>query len=215
MSRKERGDTIIEVMIATAIASLAILSILAIMNRNLATIQMTVETTIVRQNIDSQAEVLRFLKDQYLVARSSENGYPKIWKDISDARNNDNVMTEATPFGDCTPSEPTKAFYFAQSTSDDEGVDISSITMRRVADGFKDANGINGTDGDPYEDVETFARPGEGLWIEPIVSDDQTGNTTRYIDFHIRACWYPPYNGPTATMGTIVRLYYTVGDDTI
>lgn len=215
MTSRQRGDTIIEVMIATAIASLTIMSILALMNRNLATIQLAVESTIVRQNIDSQSEILRFLKDEYLANRSSESGYSAIWQDITDVKNRDNIMIEATPFGECNPREPTKAFYFTQSGSGDEDVDISSISMRRVSSGFKDANGINGTDGDPFEDVQAFARPGEGLWIEPVISEDQSTRQTRYVDFHVRACWYPPYSGPTSTMGTIIRLYYTAGDDTV
>jgi hypothetical protein len=50
----------------------------------------------------------------------------------------------------------------------------------------------------------------QGIWIEGIRSQangDSNQTNTRFIDFHIRACWENPGQGPPMTIGTIVRLY--------
>ena len=199
MSKLQRGDTIIEVLFATAIAALIIMMTITLMNRNLSTIQMATETTMVRQNIDSQAEVLRFLKDQYMTNRSVNTGYSKLWKDTVSTSASGHATTQASTFTQCTP--PAKAFYLNQAsdTGDQEATDVSNINVVAV---------------DPalYKDLDSHARIGRGIWVEA-VAPVFTTETVRYVDFHIRACWDPPYGGNKATLGTIVRQYYTVGVD--
>jgi hypothetical protein len=61
-----------------------------------------------------------------------------------------------------------------------------------------------------YDDTTGALLDSEGMWIEGIRSQ-ATGNANadnaRFIDFHIRACWNNPGQGPVMTIGTIVRLY--------
>lgn len=202
--KRQRGDTIIEVFFATAIAGAVILMTLTLMNRNLATIQMATENTIVRQNIDSQAEVLRFLKDEYMANRAVNTGYPGTWKRILSTH----VRNQASQFGinnvpgDCVP--PAAAFYIAPApaTGDQESADIANITLQPVSTGEYN-----------YDNITSSAQSGRGIWVEAVSPVFAAADKARYVDFHIRACWDPPYNGQRATMGTIVRLYYTVGED--
>ncbi len=102
----------VEVLFATATASLLIVITLVIMNRNLAQIQMSSETTFVRQAIDSQAEVLRYMRDQYTdnpgaeLKADSTPTFSKLWKDMVDSsRPGTHAQATATDFGTCQPDD--------------------------------------------------------------------------------------------------------------
>ena len=59
-----RGDTIIEVVMAVAMFSMLAIGIMALMNSGIAMAQRSLELTLVRQQIDSQAEMLRYIHDK-------------------------------------------------------------------------------------------------------------------------------------------------------
>lgn len=90
-----RGDTLIEVMFAVAIFGLVAIGTISLMNKGLATTQNSLEVTMARQEIDAQAEALRFLHSAYLsepkksdvtpiedVCRTP-NSYRDLWKCIT------------------------------------------------------------------------------------------------------------------------------------
>ena len=54
------GDTLIEVMFATTVFSLVVVSSLSLMNQGVASAQRSLEITTVRQQMDGQVETLRF-----------------------------------------------------------------------------------------------------------------------------------------------------------
>ncbi|MCA9342347.1 hypothetical protein KC945_03000, partial [Candidatus Saccharibacteria bacterium] len=72
VSKYQRGDTLIEVLLAFSIFTLVAISTFALMNRGINTAQQSLETTLVRQQLDSQAELLRFIHDTK----------PAIWNEI-------------------------------------------------------------------------------------------------------------------------------------
>ena len=91
---RKRGDTLIEVMIAVGIFGLVAVGAISLMNRGLATAQTTLETTMARQEIDTQAEALRFIHNAYLSKSGNANdedteaedttyySYRNLWKDL-------------------------------------------------------------------------------------------------------------------------------------
>jgi hypothetical protein len=192
-----RGDTIIEVLFATAVGALVIMAVLTLMNRNLATIQTTIENTIVRQSIDAQADFLRYLADEYKSSPSSPEG--RIFAQlISSGQYRLSAGTEsATTFGECNLSNDAqgKAFYLSQPVSEAS----QALELKKY---------------DSTMTPDTYAGPGKGLWIEAI-GPDPADNTANYIDFHILACWDAPASSQKATLGTIVRVFYIVGDNSI
>src|SRR5690554_6136705 len=107
--KRQRGDTIIEVLFATAALSLVIVIAFAIMNRGIATAQLAVENTFVRQNIDGQAEALRFLRNAYVASTNPAGHVANEWGKI-----NDRLIEQASPFGNCEPS--SQAFYINTDT---------------------------------------------------------------------------------------------------
>lgn len=71
MQKKQRGDTIVEVMVAFAVFTLVAVGAVTVMNRGVALAQRSLEITLVRQQIDGQAELLRFARDTESVAWSN------------------------------------------------------------------------------------------------------------------------------------------------
>lgn len=81
--RSRRGDTLVEVMFAVAIFGMITVSAISIMNRGLYGAQETLEVTMARSEIDTQADALRFIHDAYVADMNNDsNPYAKIWKEI-------------------------------------------------------------------------------------------------------------------------------------
>lgn len=196
----ETGDTLIEVLFAFAVLSMVIVGALTIMNQGTIASQRSLETTLVRQEIDGQATTLRFMHDAYVanfkpgvaIAATSPAGQ---WKAMTDSIH----ATSASSISNltsCPATAPSGSFILDPSTATFKTVDtaiVHSKTYAQIA---------YGTDG-------KFTQS-EGIWIEGVRSGatgDANQDNTRYIDFHIVACWDAPGNGPPSTIATIVRLY--------
>jgi len=104
----QKGDTLIEVLFAVTVFSLVAVGSLSIMNQGTATAQRSLEITLVRQEIDAQAEALRFIHDSYIAA------YPNAvsgeasgeWSKIVA-----NPVPQASAFGTCPQPLPNWCFY--------------------------------------------------------------------------------------------------------
>lgn len=82
----KRGDTLIEVMFAIAVFALVALLSITIMNTGITMAETSLENTMTRNEIDSQAEALRFLQNSYLSEKeliASEQQYRDIWQKIT------------------------------------------------------------------------------------------------------------------------------------
>jgi len=93
----KKGDTLIEVMFAVGIFGLAAVGAISLMNKGLAVSQNNLETTMARQEIDTQAEALRFIHNAYLTEKETTipnadpdaeptytNNYRNLWRAIID-----------------------------------------------------------------------------------------------------------------------------------
>ncbi len=202
----QSGDTLIEVLFAITVLSLAIVMSLSIMNQGTAASLRSLQTTLVRQEIDSQAEALRFLNSSYVAAYTSgyapntadaatspAEEYYKIIRAIENA-DLDSVSAFANE-GETCDTIPDKSFILNARKARYQQYDVTKFVeaatysqLVYIEDG---TNGIDRT---------------EGLWIEAI-RPDTPGSITSYTDFHIRACWGAPGTKVPMTLGTIVRLY--------
>jgi type II secretory pathway pseudopilin PulG len=195
--RLNRGDTIIEVMISTAVAALIIVMAITVMNRNLATVQMATEITFARQAIDGQAEALRYLRDEY------NNGNPTAgaeWDEIIKRATTTAGSGNISEFGTCVNQDGSlpldRSFFIDGIAKNDQTTSTIEPIYSQTSSGYP----------------ESFPKPGSGVWVEVERGGGPVPNPyeSYYLDLHIRACWDPPYesNGVKATIGTIVRLYY-------
>lgn len=202
---KSRGDTLIEVLFATATFSLVAVGGIAIMNKGTAASQRALEITLVRNEIDSQAETLRFLNASYIAAyQPSINDYgadtpAQEWKTMHDNIVSTNTSS-ATSFGadgvSC-PTLPKGSFIFDTK----KAKFISSASGK-----FFDADDYSKL----IYDTSSQLVGAYGIWIEAVrstTSDDIKQADAGYIDFYINACWYSSGQVQPVTIGTIVRLY--------
>ena len=86
MSEKiKKGDTMIEVMLAISIFSIVSIISMSLMNHGLRRAQTALEITMVRNEIDAQAEALRFIHNSFVADRDLEIGaqeYSKLWENL-------------------------------------------------------------------------------------------------------------------------------------
>lgn len=202
-SRRQAGDTLIEVLFAVTVFALVVVGALSLMNQGTATSTRSLQITLVRQEIDNQAETLRFLSSSYVstfyrgynpnTTDATTTPAEEYFKTLRDIRNRG--ATSVTKFGGTgttCQTPPAGSFVFNPKLATYQPYDANKIA---AADTFSQL--AYGTD-----DTITSAR---GLWVEAVRSTPASG--TSYVDFHIRACWYPPGSGNAMNLGTIVRLY--------
>ena len=170
-----RGDTMVEVILAFAIFALIAVSTTFLMNRSLSMGQRSLEITLARQQIDSQAELLRYACDNDLPA----------WSDITTSASAAGGQASTTSFDACPDAAVltgTNAFYM---NIDPSG---GSTEVTRV-----DVNSSSYTDAGFVSQVSYGATSrAEGIWVMPV----RVGTSDAY-DMYIRACW--------DTVGSTVR----------
>lgn len=201
MVKFKKGDTLIEVMFAVSVFAAIMVGGLALMNSGLAKTQGTLQLSMARNAIDSQAEALRYLNASYIA------NYPNVSSSAS-ATQWSNIATRAS-YGrasnlqSCpanTSEFPDGAFVIdTQSITRQEGSRLRpASTYPRLV---YSSGGVEVNDSNLIADKNRLNfRQAEGIWIEPVRGDG-------YYDFHIRACWNAPGSNAPTTLGTIVRLY--------
>ena len=140
MKKIEHGDTIIEVCICVAIFAIVCIITVGMMNNGLNLAQRTLEVTMARTAIDSQAEALRFIHNNYLSERNYSNDvslstgtglevsqFKKIWERIKDySRDPESIRT----------GEYTTHPFSVEMFTDSNGNVSCGAAMRDQADYF-------------------------------------------------------------------------------
>lgn len=177
----QRGDTLIEVLIAMAVLSAMIVAASTLMTNGLKSAQTALEHTLVRNEINSQAELLRYLRDSYIKDRTLPASTE--WTRILTTYTNTTAAAYTTA---CTTTAGKTPFYLAQNLANQ---------IPAVATTFN-----------PSLLPPSHATPGRGLWVESTRGTTTSG--VNYIDFQIRACWSKTGNANIRQQsGTVVRLY--------
>ena len=82
----KRGDTLIEVMLAVGIFSMVAVAVVAVMSGGTSGAQTALETTLTREEIDAQAEALRFIQSSYIAEKDDKDGaFSRLWQTITDS----------------------------------------------------------------------------------------------------------------------------------
>lgn len=94
------GDTLVEVMFAVGVFGLVAISAISLMNRGLQNAQGALEITMARQEMDTQAESLRFIQEAYASERpTTDNVYTTVWEEIADnSYTNSELLNEIPDF---------------------------------------------------------------------------------------------------------------------
>jgi len=80
----KKGDTLIEVVLAIGIFSMIAIAVVAVMSGGTSSSQTALETSLARNEIDSQAESLRFIHNSYIAEKNSASTkYQDLWEAIT------------------------------------------------------------------------------------------------------------------------------------
>ena len=189
MRKFSRGDTLVEVLLGVTIFSLVAVIALETMNRGMAIAQYSLETTLVRQQVDAQAEMLRYAHDM-------KND---TWKKLVD---NNSVSVSAVNDNEgnlgvekCPDDFSTKEFALAATPSL-----ASKISILNNPGDYKAA--------ETYARVDSDTKKTYGVSVRLVKPSTTTGSRdSNKYDAYIKACWMPVGSKMPATIGTIVRLY--------
>ena len=189
MRKFNRGDTLVEVLLGVTIFSLVAVIALETMNRGMAIAQYSLETTLVRQQVDAQAEMLRYAHDM-------KND---TWKKLVD-NNSVSVSVVNDNEGNlgvekCPDDFSTKEFALAATPSL-----ASKISILNNPGDYKAA--------ETYARVDSDTKKTYGVSVRLVKPSTTTGSRdSNKYDAYIKACWMPVGSKMPATIGTIVRLY--------
>jgi hypothetical protein len=184
------------------------------MNQGAAMAQRSLEIGLVRDQMDAQADALRYMHNAY-VANFGENGAATtgIWNEVTAKHD----VTEAQAFSDISDSRTCHLAPSGSASSVSSDGAPFAIDIRKLDAGggspaiaLNQANNIDTTA--TYAQIRypsggssDPAKP-EGIWVQAVRSP-AVGGVLGYYDFHIRACWLTPGQSAPVTLGTIVRLY--------
>ena len=185
--KQQKGDTLIEVMLAIAISAAVVIIIMSVMARGASTLQLSIERSQVRGHMEGQSSLLRYLRDQY--AKNTPLGISE-WegkilklKASSGFLNPDTVPGDLIVEGTCDRKAGVKAFY----------IDEASYEAKEYTGSASISSG------------SPIAIPNGGLWVEAYkVMYGYPGA----VDLAIRSCWTPLGGGVLQQDVTVVRLYY-------
>ena len=203
LTRHERGDTIIEVMFAVVVFSFVAVSGIVIMNQGISISQKALEITLVRQQVNAQAEALRYIHQLKVTADPTASGL--VWDAIASGY----YQEKASTFG----ADSTDTVNGISCAIPSSGFSPFILNARTATLGSTPKAASTKGDTPPFSQVD-YDEDGNideayGIWIEAVRSPELTvaPNRPRFIDFHIRACWPSPDSEVPMTIGTIVRLY--------
>lgn len=201
----QRGDTIVEVLFAVTVFAMVAVGSMAIMNQGIASAQRSLEITLVRQQIDAQAEAIRYIHKAYIAAYQKDGAAPtgtaSEWRKMTD---------KTTGKGANAPSEfGAVAGVVCPPTTPGEKPFILNARTATVYASVPPMVAPAGASVPPFAQIiynsDSSINTSYGLWVEAIPSAASDG--PGFVDFHIRACWQTAGSAVPATIGTIVRLY--------
>lgn len=233
----KRGDTLIEVMLAVGIFSMVAIAVVAVMSGGTSGAQTALETTLAREEIDTQAEALRFIQSAYINEKDEEEGgkFAKLWQLITAAEygnsNNINVVTGNSNIEEITNYSPSACsdLYGDDGEAKKYGFVINTralgsnpgnavVSAKGSAGKFRQAatyprliyadDNANLADSDFNQTLQAV----EGIYIIAVKDPDTTTiagekNQSAYYDFYIRTCWYGTGDQTPSTISTVMRLY--------
>lgn len=181
--RNEAGDTLVEVLIATAILGLAVVGAMAAMTFGQGIALSSVERTEVQGLMNSQLSYMRYARD--IVA---QGGTSSLWTDMASRAQPDTTPVSSTLCNGTRPYYSAGMFYIQE---------FNGATPPSIIDYPTTSPAV-------AKAATAAASPGDGMWIEA-----RRGGAvgTEFIDFYVKSCWSGVGDGPMQEARTVMRLY--------
>jgi len=186
---EERGDTLIEVLIAITILSVAVVTAQAVMSYGQSIALRSVERTSTQGLINSQFSYVRYAKDR------AATGDDAMWDAIIARANTNAVVSETCDANPANqyPRTETGMFFINEEVA----LDPPSGNIEDSVQGYT----FNGSPSRPRSPSDAPS-PGDGIWLLA-----RSGGGGSYYDFYAKACW-TSLVGPQMDQATsVLRLY--------
>ena len=234
---KKFGDTLVEVTIAIGIFSMVAVAVVAVVSGGTSGAQSNLESTVAREEMDAQAEALRFIQNSAISEigeKSTDNNTDTaIWNAIvKHAVDPSEAVLTFDNIGECGKDiydngtlSTQKAFIIntrklRTGKPEEIVLDYSSSLFkttptypRIVYEESKSDNSLIGQDtGETVKSVEglyiiAVKNAASGDSATNIVNGTDIKKRSAYYDFYIRSCWYGAGSNAPTTISTVVRLY--------
>lgn len=224
-SGEKRGDSLIEVMFSVGVFALVAVGSVGIMNQGLYTAQNSLEITMARNEIDAQAEALRFIHAAYTAEKNANitpanNNYSGLWENIiRKSGTRSDAPFELADYSDiskCADADKRYSYvinYHQLGATNPGGAYFTTHldptpTHPRLM--FSDMNDDTTTlDADSTSLTLSSA---QGIWVTTVREGGNNNNDKKlenieYFDFYIRTCWDRLGGGTPNTISTVIRLY--------
>lgn len=159
MIRNQRGDTIIEVLLAVTVFSILAVGTMIIMNRGAVIAERSLEITLTRQQIDAQAEMLRYVHGRY---SAGEEEYVNLWNGLRASVSSGTI--ESLGVNSCPSTTPSPSFALRPNGLNK----IVRVTQFHAADTYAKLDG----------------EAARGVWVQLAKVDGHHA-----YDAYIQACW--------------------------
>lgn len=229
----KKGDTLVEVTLAVGIFSMIAIAIVAVMSNGVASAQTALETTLTREEIDTQAEAIRFIHSSYIASvNQKENPYRELWNAITSKAKTFEPVSEDSEIQSVVQFNPSSCEDLYNPTTSQTIGHAFIINPRKLASLNDPSEVVISQNQDMFRPASTYPRlvytdktnDGEGLLerkeelfsVEGIyviaVKDNNTTkigeeNSSAFYDFYIRTCWYGNKSSDASTISTVMRLY--------
>lgn len=198
---KKSGDTLIEVAFAIGIFSMVAIIVVSVISASTTGAQSSLELTLTREELDAQAEALRFIHDSYVSGSQSqnteENRYANLWNNITKraAEHDDYIEYNPTTCSELYPNagildetktgkspffintralnEPDNALIFVNETASTGKVFYETETYPRVIYGVRAVGGNYEEGLYNHNEAQTISRV-EGIFIIAMKGEDVT-----------------------------------------
>lgn len=202
MRKGQRGDTLIEVMLAFVVFSLAVVGSIMIMNKGLATAQRSLEITLVRQQIDAQLTMLDNFK------QNDKAGWKALIATAGAGAALPPALSTITTCPGATDLTAPNIFFMAGNNA----VPVTKVQPYAILPtNYKPAQTFASVDAFATKVPASTQPVSYGIWATIVKSEGfiDVNSYTHAYDIDIRACWYgvgDSANRPTI-IATVVRVY--------
>lgn len=212
----KKGDTIVEVLFALAAFGFVAMAAMVVMQQGSSSAQLSLEISIARNHMNSQAEAIRFINAaaqarERDVEAGESSEYAKLWDQMiaqaGKVSDWGNVITKNSGGRAVCSNIPSKSFIldiknlsngFKEGSIDLRPATVFPRLVYRENYGFGKADNNEINAGDIFDSSE-------GIWIQVEKSGENFTSTS--YDFHIRSCWESPGKSTPIKLGTIVRVH--------
>lgn len=174
---KQRGDTLVEVMLATVIMSIVVTASFALINRASRINQVSSERSDAANAMQTQAEILRLLRDKSFNSEAEDI----TWQQIKD----DRVLP-----GDGQSNNECLAFLRGETDN------LTGSGAFYIDPNTQEVTDFNSSQPANFNDLHY-------VWIEAF---QPTGASDNYINFYVHACWQGPGGTGPQQASLIYRL---------